>query len=418
MARARWRRALVALAAVAALGTGAAPSPQPSPKGDGANAGRGSAKVERQVNEQELREVRARIEKMQADLAAAEKSSGEAVDQLRASGRAVSEAQRALFALAQERRTIEAEIEALATREREARSLSAEQEALAGRMLRIQSRQGAPDRLRLALEGRDAATVARHMEYYNYIQRARAELIAELRRKGAEIARIAAERAERREELARNEADTSAQARALERERAGRAAVVAKLADEVARGRREIGRLKRDESRLAGLVERIARALAARPAEGGRPRGRAVDSVADASSAAKAFATLKGRLKLPVRGELANQYGAPREEAGTSWKGLFIRAVTGETVRAVADGRVVYADWLRGFGNLLIVDHGQGYMSLYAYNEGLLRQVGEKVRGGDPVAHVGNSGGGAESGLYFELRRDGKPFDPMQWVAQ
>ncbi len=414
MARARWRRALAALAVLAAFATHSAPQTGPKPE-----SARAPAKAERKsTNEQELREVRARIEKMQADLAAAEKSSGEAVDQLRASGRAVSEAHRALFALAQERRRIEGEIEALAAREREARALSAEQEALAGRMLRIQSRQGAPDRLRLALEGRDASTVARHMEYYNYIQRARAELIAELRRKGTEIARLSADRAERREELARNEAESSAQARALERERAGRAAMVAKLADEVARGRREIGRLKRDESRLAKLVESIARALATRPAEGGRPRGRAVENVADASSAAKAFATLKGRLKLPVRGELANHYGAAREEAGTSWKGLFIRAVTGETVRAVADGRVVYADWLRGFGNLLIVDHGQGYMSLYAYNEGLLRQVGEKVRGGDPVAHVGNSGGGAESGLYFELRRDGKPFDPMRWVAQ
>jgi septal ring factor EnvC (AmiA/AmiB activator) len=87
-------------------------------------------------------------------------------------------------------------------------------------------------------------------------------------------------------------------------------------------------------------------------------------------------------------------------------------------VHAVGDGRVVYADWLRGFGNLLILDHGQGYMSLYAYNEGLLRKVGETVRGGEAVAEVGATGASAESGLYFELRRDGKPFDPMRWVAQ
>ena len=164
MARARWWRALAALAGAAALAC--------------LGAAKGNA------NEQELRELRARIGKMQSELAAAEKSSGEATDQLRASGRAVSEAHRALFGLAQERRKLEGELEALAAREREARAQSAEQEALAGRMLRIQSRQGAPDRLRLALEGRDAATVARHMAYYNYIQRARAELIAELRRKG------------------------------------------------------------------------------------------------------------------------------------------------------------------------------------------------------------------------------------------
>jgi septal ring factor EnvC (AmiA/AmiB activator) len=112
-----------------------------------------------------------------------------------------------------------------------------------------------------------------------------------------------------------------------------------------------------------------------------------------------------------------NRYGERREE-GAAWKGLFIRAVTGETVHAVADGLVVYADWLRGFGNLLILDHGGGFMSLYANNEGLLRKVGEKVRAGDPVANVGASGSSADSGLYFELRRDGKPFDPLKWTAR
>jgi murein hydrolase activator len=195
---------------------------------------------------------------------------------------------------------------------------------------------------------------------------------------------------------------------------------VKRLAGEVAKGRREIGRLKRDETRLAKLVEELARALAAKTKESGKAKGkgRTVDQVADASLASKAFATLKGRLKLPVRGELVNRFGAPREEGGATWKGLFIRAGTGETVRAVADGRVVYADWLRGFGNLLILDHGGRYMSLYAYNEGLLRQLGDAVRSGDPISHVGQSGGSSgESGLYFELRHDGRAFDPLQWVA-
>ena len=371
------------------------------------------------ASEQELRELRARIEKLQADLASAEKSSGEATDQLRESGRAVSEAHRALFELAQERRAIEGELAAITAREGAVRASIAEQEALASKLLRLQYRQGAPDRLRLALEGRDAATAARHIEYYNYIQRARAELIAELKRKGDELAALARDAAVRREELARNENESAAEARKLERERAARAAVVQRLAGEIAKGRREIGRLKRDEARLAKLVEEIARALAAREKDGAQKRpGQRVDSVADASVASKPFETLKGRLRLPVRGEIAGRYGLPREEAGSSWKGLFIKAGTGDSVHAVADGRVVYADWLRGFGNLLILDHGKGYMSLYAYNEALLRKVGEKVRGGEVLAQVGASGGSADSGLYFELRRDGKPFDPMRWVAQ
>ncbi|HET7731909.1 MAG TPA: peptidoglycan DD-metalloendopeptidase family protein [Usitatibacter sp.] len=381
------------------------------------------------ATEESLRELRGRIERLQADLAAAEKTSGEAADQLRESGKAVSEAQRALFALARQRSELEAELGAISAREKETRAGIARQEALAASLLRLQYQQGAPDRLRLMLEGRDAAALARHAAYYQYIQKARAGLIAGLRGKGEELARLQEEAVARRDELAQNQAEQVRETRRLEKERAARAAVVTRLAGEIARSRREIGKLKRDEARLARLVEEIAKALAAKAAreardakaakkggEGEARRGRAVDQVADASTASRPFESLKGRLRLPVRGELMNRYGGAREESGATWKGLFIRAAAGDTVRAVADGQVVYADWLRGFGNLLILDHGKGFMSLYAHNDGLLRQVGEKVRSGDPLASVGNSGGMAESGLYFELRRDGKPFDPMRWV--
>ena len=156
------------------------------------------------------------------------------------------------------------------------------------------------------------------------------------------------------------------------------------------------------------------------PAPGAAPKapGTRVEAVPDASFSSRPFAQLQGKLRLPVRGEVTNRFGAPREEPGSTWKGLFIRADGGAPVHAVADGRVVYAEWLRGFGNLLILDHGKGYMSLYAQGEALARKVGEVVRAGDPVAQAGASGGQAETGLYFELRRDGKPFDPMRWVAQ
>ena len=364
-------------------------------------------------SEEQLRDLRARIQKLQADLGAAEESRGEAETELRASAKAVSEAHRALFELGGRRRAIEAELASIAARQNELRSGAAEQEALAARLLRLQYEQGTPDRLRLALEGKDAATVSRHLAYYGYIQRARAALISDLRERAEALATLEQDARARREELAQNEAAQADEARRLEHERAARAKVVARLAGEIERNRREIGRLKRDEARLTRLVEEIARTLAAQSGAGGRR----VDQVADASLSARAFESLKGHLRLPVRGEIANRFGTPREEAGTTWKGLFIRSVSGETVHAVADGRVVYADWLRGFGNLLILDHGKGYMSLYADNEGLLRQVGEKVRAGDPIARVGASGSDAESGLYFELRRDGKPFDPLRWVS-
>jgi septal ring factor EnvC (AmiA/AmiB activator) len=387
------------------------------------------------ASEEDLRQLRSRIERLEKELAQAEESRGEAADALRASEKAVSEANRALFELVQSNRSLEAQLAELGAKGERARKEIASQQALAEKLLRLQYEQGAQDRLRLILEGKDLATLTRHLAYFGYVQRARAESLAALRRGAEEVAALEAQAKEKRAAIAENQAAQSRESQRLEKERAGRAAALKRLAGQVQKSKREIGRLKRDEERLTRLVEEIARALAAREAqkqreaqksrdrEAGKPAaarrpGTPVDQVADASLSARAFPTLKGRLKLPVRGELMNRYGGPREEGGVTWRGLFIRATVGELVRAVADGRVVYADWLRGFGNLLILDHGGGYMSLYGYNEGLLRQVGEGVKGGDAVAQVGASGGAGESGLYFELRYDGKPFDPMRWVAR
>ena len=129
------------------------------------------------------------------------------------------------------------------------------------------------------------------------------------------------------------------------------------------------------------------------------------------------FETLRGKLSLPVTGDVINRFGSPREDTGLSWKGLFIKSTEGNEVKSVATGRVIFADWLRGFGNLIIVDHGEGYMSLYGNNQSTIKKTGEIVRGGDVIALVGNTGGNESNGLYFELRKLSKPFDPLAWTS-
>lgn len=129
-----------------------------------------------------------------------------------------------------------------------------------------------------------------------------------------------------------------------------------------------------------------------------------------------AFAGMRGRLSSPVSGTIAARFGAKRGGAGPSWKGMFIKAPEGTEVRAVAIGRVVHSGWMRGFGNLIIIDHGGGYLSIYANNQALLKRLGDAVRAGEPIASAGNTGGNEESGLYFELRHLGKAFDPASWV--
>ncbi|WP_296002305.1 peptidoglycan DD-metalloendopeptidase family protein [Rugamonas sp.] len=128
-----------------------------------------------------------------------------------------------------------------------------------------------------------------------------------------------------------------------------------------------------------------------------------------------AFASLRGELRAPVAGKVAAKFGSKRGD-GPSWKGVFIRASEGSDVHAVAAGRVVFAEWLRGFGNLIIVDHGGQYMSIYGNNQALLKRAGDIVKGGETIANAGNSGGNEESGLYFELRHQGRAFDPATWV--
>jgi septal ring factor EnvC (AmiA/AmiB activator) len=153
--------------------------------------------------------------------------------------------------------------------------------------------------------------------------------------------------------------------------------------------------------------------LAARPGAGYAR----VEKVPSLGSLAGPFSGLRGRLRLPVRGELVGLFGAPRNEGPAGTKGVFIRAAEGQPVLAVAAGQVVFADWMRGYGNLLIVDHGENYLSIYANNESLLKQTGDPVAAGEAIATVGASGGNEQSGLYFELRHLGKAFDPLRWVV-
>ena len=126
---------------------------------------------------------------------------------------------------------------------------------------------------------------------------------------------------------------------------------------------------------------------------------------------------LRHGLAAPVRGQVQGRFGVDRPDGGV-WRGVVLRAAEGTPVKVVAPGTVVYADWLRGFGNLIIVDHGQQYLTVYAYNQSLLKRVGDSVAAGDTIATVGATGGQVESGLYFEIRHRGAPVDPAQWLAQ
>ena len=371
----------------------------------------GGAQTREEVAEQR-RELRARISALQKKLAAAEETRAEASDALRESEQAISEANRELRQLNRQARDASTRLGALRKSAQDTGSTLRAQQELLGRMLRQQYVQDQPDALRLALSREDPNEIARQLHYLAHIARARAQLVDGLRGTLREINRLQAEIAAEAAAIARIAAGQAAQRTRLEQEKRARAGVLTRVSREISDRQREMRALQANENRLTRLVDQLAR-LVRKPAPTGRLRNEAVPSGQNDGSP---FTALRGRLALPVRGELGSRFGSPRVDGGLTWKGLFIAARTGEDVRAVADGRVVYADWLRGFGNLLIVDHGDSYMTLYANAEALLKQVGDVIRGGEAIATVGNSGGNPESGLYFEMRHEGRPFDPLGWV--
>jgi septal ring factor EnvC (AmiA/AmiB activator) len=274
-----------------------------------------------------------------------------------------------------------------------------------------------PDVVRVALSGEDLGDAARRLHYLAYVSRDAAQAIESQRAGLAELARLREASESKARELAAIELDSRAAREQLLRERREQQRVFERVSAEVRSTRKQVKALEADEARLARLIEELGKLLATRPGAGyGKAAPPRSDGATDAT-ASGTFSQMKGRLRLPVRGELVGRYGAQRSTGTASAKGVFIRAPGGEQVRAVAPGRVVYADWMRGFGNLLIVDHGEAFLSIYGNNESLLKQAGDAVMLGEAVATVGQSGGNEETGLYFELRHLGKPFDPLSWVA-
>lgn len=368
--------------------------------------------------QQELKDLRGRIESLQQELEQASEDRADAADGLKKSERRISDVARSLRELEAKQRRLARQLSTLEAETREVDGEIADQRKRLVVLLRERYVRGGNDAMKLMLNGQDPGEVARNLEYYGYVGRARAELIHEYQNSLARLGSLKEQAQARRDSLIQVRGERVAQKKALEDEKGARQQVLKKLSDQIRQQRKEIDTLVRDEKRLSRLIERLARLAATAKPKAKTPikSGEKVERVADASLAGIDFGRLKGKLALPVAGEILHRFGQSRDGGGPAWKGVFIRARQGQEVRAVSSGQVAFADWLRGFGNLLIIDHGDGFLSLYSNNESLYKQPGDPVRAGDVVAAVGATGGQDEAGLYFELRRLGKPFDPLAWV--
>lgn len=374
-----------------------------------------------------LQDLKSRIESLTKELDSTKEAHSEAADALKKSEQAISDANRKLYEISRQQNASKNTLQSLQHDQAGLNTTIRQQQALLGKQFYQQYINQQQGYLQVVLSGQDPGTIARDLQYFSYLARARAATIASLRQNLNRVAALNQQTAATLAEISNLREQQEKERQQLESDKQARKKVLQQLAGKIQSQRGEISKLRRDEKRLTDLVERLSRIVPAKPKRKRQATPSATptpsspigknEALPSSSQADGAFAALKGKLKLPALGDIVNRFGAVREDSGVSWKGLFIRANEGSEVRAIASGTVVFADWLRGFGNLLIVDHGDGYMSLYGNNQALLKKVGDDVDAGDRIASVGNSGGNAESGLYFEMRHQSKPFDPLSWCV-
>jgi septal ring factor EnvC (AmiA/AmiB activator) len=364
--------------------------------------------------QEELENLRRRITAMQSEITKTSESKSEAADALRASELAISDSNRKLAELSEQQRDADIKLNELQSRQQQLTQNISRQQVLLGRLLYQQYLGGKHEYLKLMLDNQEPSSVARDLQYFQYIARNRAAWLKNLRGDLNALNDVSQQVHAQSQTLEKLRAEQAIQKDKLKQDQRERQQVLGQVSKQLALQRREITRLQHDENRLANLVAKISEMLA-------KPKSKSLfrnDNIPDSRFDGKPFEQLEGKLTLPVKGEITNKFGATRPDSTVVWKGIFIKSTGGQTVKAVASGRVVFADWLRGFGNLLILDHGNAYMSLYGNNETLFKRVGDELHGGDTIATVGNSGGNADSGLYFELRHESKPLDPLKWLAK
>lgn len=347
----------------------------------------------------DLQQLQRDIQQIQRDISSATTRKNKLQRQLRDAEVELGELQRAM---AGNRSTISASEKELASLEKQREALELardQQQARIAIELKTAWQMGRQGQIKVLLNQESPHTVARAMGYYRYFFEARNELLGQFRETLEQLQVVEQEIESTLARLGQQQRALEKQQQQLVKARETRTLAVAKLNDSIRDKGQQLKQKEQDRRELEKLLKAIEEAVVN----------------LEVPENYQAFNSARGKMPWPVNGKPSNRFGRPRNEGKMRWQGVNIPAAEGTTVKAIHHGRVVYADWLRGSGLLLIIDHGDGYMSLYAHNQSLLRDVGEWVSAGTPISTVGDSGGLDRAALYFEIRHQGKPTDPARW---
>ncbi len=353
------------------------------------------------IKEQELEEVREKISDLKKSMDKSARDRDRLTQDLQKAEVAIAEKRLRLKDLEQERaysgRRLQELDAAIAERESE---LAVESDHLSAQV-RSAYMSGSQEKIKLLLNQRDPAQLGRMMAYYRYFNDYRSDNITVVTQRIRELAALQSEVAAEEARLADLARIRGAELEKLASAQQERQTLLAALKDRMAAEGREIERLAAQEKDLARLIAELTSILSDYPITSEEP-----------------FSEHRGRLTWPVAGTLLRDFGQPRVGGQLKWNGVVLAAPRGREVRSVYHGRVAFSDWLAGMGLLVIVDHGEGYMTLYGYNETILKNAGDWVAPGDVIATVGDSGGQTEAGLYFEIRQGTQPLNPRRWVTR
>ncbi|MCX7101743.1 MAG: peptidoglycan DD-metalloendopeptidase family protein [Methylobacter sp.] len=301
---------------------------------------------------------------------------------------------------------------------------------------------GQKEKLKMLLNQQDPTLSSRMLVYYDYLNKARLIKLVSIAGSMRHLEQLSKQQQQETEILDKKLQEKKSEQVAVDGARKRRSQLMVQLKNDSSSNEQQIIYLKESENKLKNLVSSLQRSTndVSFEVEQSKKMHKSVDTaseysqelkdsvdggsevsaaVINAEGRGKEFSELKGHLPWPVKGRLANKFGSTRTESSESiWDGVLIDASEGAEIHAITGGKVVFSDWLRGYGLLIIVDHGEGYMSLYAFNQSLYRQVGEWVDVGDVIASVGQSGGRSQSGLYFGIRNKGKSVDPLEWCRK
>jgi septal ring factor EnvC (AmiA/AmiB activator) len=354
----------------------------------------------------ELGEVRSQIDQLSESLSADQQSKEQLDQQLRQQSLKVSEISRALKQTEQAIAEQDQQVKNLEQQLGDQKAAQQTQLEALYEQLRAAYMHAQPSYLKILLNQQDPALISRHHSYYKYFHQARQQQLTNIDEllnnlSDEQKAVFAAQK-----DLQLLLTQQTAQQAALTAEKQQREQTLAALDKKISSQSAQLANLREQEQQLQKLLDSLNKKSVSKP-----PVNKQQKPLTN-------FSGLTGKLLWPLQGKLLARYGESRNLGKLRWKGIMIGADTGNEVRASAAGRIVFADWMKGFGLLIIVDHGGQFMSLYGNNDSLLKSVGDIVDAGDSIAQSGNQGVRQMPGLYFEVRHKGSPTDPLKWLQK